>query len=250
MTAGRSNAESAPLPAPPSTRVTKRVAVLQSNYVPWKGYFDIVNDVDEFVFYDDVQFTKNDWRNRNLIKTAAGPKWISIPVGTRLDRLICEVELPDPSWAVRHWRQLQESYRRAPFLGHYRPFFEDVYLGRRWRLLSELNQYLVRAIASDLLGVRTTFTDSRAYGATGERLDRLVDIVRKAGATTYVSGPSAKAYVDPQRFADSGVHLVWKDYDGYPEYPQLHPPFTHRVSVLDLLFNVGPEAPRYIWGWR
>jgi hypothetical protein len=220
----------------------KRVAVLQSSYVPWKGYFDIIRDVDEFVFYDDVQFTKNDWRNRNLIKTAAGTRWLSIPVGSRIDRLVCEVEL--------HWRQLTEAYRRAPFFAHYRPFFEDVYLGREWRMLSDLNQHLVRAIAHDLLGLHTTFTDSRVYGAEGVRQVRLLDLLGKVGAGTYVSGPSARSYIEPERFTEAGITLVWKDYAGYPEYPQLHPPFAHQVSVIDLLFNVGPEAPRYIWGWR
>jgi hypothetical protein len=228
----------------------KRVAVLQSSYVPWKGYFDIIRDVDEFVFYDDVQFTKNDWRNRNLIKTAAGTRWLSIPVGSRIDRLVCEVELPRTDWAAAHWRQLTEAYRRAPFFAHYRPFFEDVYLGREWRMLSDLNQHLVRAIAHDLLGLHTTFTDSRVYGAEGVRQVRLLDLLGKVGAGTYVSGPSARSYIEPERFIEAGITLVWKDYAGYPEYPQLHPPFAHQVSVVDLLFNVGPEAPRYIWGWR
>src|SRR5690349_21530552 len=129
----------------------KKVVVLQSNYIPWKGYFDLIHDADCFVFYDDVQYTKNDWRNRNRIIMPGGPKWLTIPTGIDAHRLICEVELPDASWQGRHWETIRQSYRRAPYFKHYRPFFEEIYLGREWRTLSELNQHLIRQITRDLL---------------------------------------------------------------------------------------------------
>ena len=132
----------------------------------------------------------------------------------------------------------------------YRGLLEHVYLGRRWSSLSDLNQYLVRTIAQDLLGVSTRFMDSRALGAVGAKLDRLLDLLVKCQASRYVSGPAAKDYIDPQRFEALGIELVWKDYAGYPEYPQAHPPFEHAVTVLDLLFHTGPDAPWHIWGWR
>lgn len=226
------------------------VAVLQSNYLPWKGYFDIANDVDLFVFYDDVQYTKNDWRNRNRIKTPDGSRWLTIPVGVREDRLICEVEIADARWQRSHWERLRQQYGRAPHFGVYKGLLEHVYLGRRWSSLSDLNQYLVRTIAQDLLGVSTRFMDSRALGAVGAKLDRLLDLLVKCQASRYVSGPAAKDYIDPQRFEALGIELVWKDYAGYPEYPQAHPPFEHAVTVLDLLFHTGPDAPWHIWGWR
>ena len=228
----------------------KRVAAIQSNYIPWKGYFDIIHDVDLFIFYDDVQFTKNDWRNRNRIKTANGTTWLTVPVGARLDRLICEVELSDANWQQKHWRSISQAYARAPHFARYRGFFESIYLGRQWTSLSELNAFLTTSIARDFLGVQTEFKDSREFRAEGARLERLVDLLRKAGAQIYVSGPSAKSYIDEAAFAAAGIELVWKSYDGYPEYPQLHPPFEHAVSIIDLLFNVGPDAPDYIWGWR
>jgi len=228
----------------------KRVAVLQSNYGPWKGYFDIVRDVDLFIFYDDRQFTKNDWRNRNQIKAASGPEWLTIPVGDAIDRLICDVAIANPAWQAKHWRTLQQNYGRCPHFARYRAYFEEVYLGRRWTNLSELNQTLIRHIAREFLGLRTEFADSRDYATRGQKLDRLLDLVVQSGATTYVSGPSAKYYIVPERFNEAGIDLVWKDYAGYPPYPQRFPPFEHRVSILDLLFNCGPEAPRYIWGWR
>jgi len=227
----------------------KRVAILQSSYIPWKGYFDIIHDVDEFVFLDDVQYTKRDWRTRNRIKTEHGVAWLTIPVGGHRDRKICDVELP-ASWAAEHWRRIEASYSRAPHFDDYRSLLEDVYVRRKWRLLSELNQFLIRTIASDILGIRAQFRESRELGASGRGQERILEIVERAGADGYVSGPSAKAYLEPERFAERGIELTWKSYDGYPEYPQLHPPFAHDVTILDLLFHTGSAAPWYIWGWR
>jgi len=228
----------------------KRVAVLQSNYIPWKGYFDIIHDVDLFIFYDDVQYTKNDWRNRNRIKTPTGAAWLTIPVGDALDRLVCEVMLTDDQWPKKHWKTISQCYSRAPYFKAYKAFVEDAYLGTQWDSLSSLNQHFTKAISGELLGVATLFRDSRVYNASGKKLDRLMDVIQKTGADTYVSGPSAKDYIDPKRFEDMGIQLVYKSYEGYPEYPQLYPPFEHRVTALDLLFNVGPDASYYIWGWR
>jgi hypothetical protein len=228
----------------------RTVAVIQSNYLPWKGYFDIIHDVDRFIFYDDVQFTKNDWRNRNLVKTQSGTAWITVPVGRDLHRLIRDVTLPDRSWAAKHWKTLGQYYSRAPHFGAFREFFEHVYLERAWDRLSELNQFLVTSIARDFLGIRTEFRDSFEYGAAGQRAERLLDLLKKAGAGAYVSGPAARDYIDEAAFAREGIRLAWKSYAGYPEYPQAHPPFTHQVSIVDLLFNVGRDAPWYIWGWR
>lgn len=227
-----------------------RVAILQSNYIPWKGYFDVIHDTDVFIFYDDVQYTKNDWRNRNQIKTAHGSKWLSIPVGTKADRLICEVAMEDARWQRSHWDSLRQQYDKCPYFKRYRSFFEEVYLGRQWTNLSELNQYLIRHISHDILNISTQFRDSREFQLSGQKLDRLLDLVVKSKATRYVSGPAAKDYIRPERFGELGIELVWKTYANYPEYPQCHPPFEHSISVLDLLFNVGPESPWYIWGWR
>jgi hypothetical protein len=228
----------------------KRVAILQSNYIPWKGYFDIIHDVDEFIFHDDVQYTKQDWRNRNRIKTAHGPTWLTIPVGSRDEQRICEVELPRDDWAAKHWRRIQDAYGRAPHFEAFRPFLESVYRDPSWRYLSDFNQHLIRAIARDFLGIGARFRDSRDFGLQAKGQQRLLELLRFVGADVYVSGPAARAYIDPRAFETAGIELVWKDYAGYPEYPQFHPPFDHQVTILDLLFHTGPDAPRYIWGWR
>ena len=113
-----------------------------------------------------------------------------------------------------------------------------------------MNQALVRHIASEFLGITTQFAESQALPLEGRKQDRLLDLLVACHAKVYISGPAARAYVDADRFEAAGIELVWKDYGGYPEYPQRHPPFEHGVTVLDLLFNVGPDAPHYIWGWR
>jgi len=227
----------------------KRVAILQSNYIPWKGYFDIIHDVDEFVFHDDLQYTKQDWRNRNRIKTPRGVTWLTIPVGSDEHRRICDVELSSSSWRSDHLRRLELSYRDAPFFEECRPLLHTVYPREQPRTLSELNQHAIRAIAT-FLGIRALFRDSRELDLHSHKQDRVIDILRRTGADAYVSGPAAKSYLDPRRFDEAGIELLWKSYAGYPEYAQLHPPFVHEVTILDLLFHTGPHAPRFIWGWR
>jgi len=227
----------------------KRVAILQSNYIPWKGYFDIIHDVDEFIFHDDLQYTKQDWRNRNRIKTPRGPAWLTIPVGVHEKQLICDVGLPRSDWARAHWRKLQTHYAHAPYFAHYRPLLEELYLGTEWRLLSDFNQSMIRAIAREL-AISTAFADSRALAPAGKKQERVLDLLRRTGADVYVSGPAARSYIEEERFAAAGITVHWKDYAGYPEYPQFHPPFVHEVTILDLLFHTGPDAPRWIWGWR
>lgn len=227
-----------------------KVAIIQSSYIPWKGYFDIIHDVDEFIFLDDVQFTTRDWRSRNRIKTADGTHWLTVPTGGSRSRLICDVMLRDPDWQEKHWKTLCHSYARAPFFRQYVPFFEELYLGQEWTNLSEMNQLMTQRIARELLGIRTVFTDARTYPAQGAKLDRIIDLLRLSGAASYLSGPLAADYLEPRKFRALGIALQLKDYSDYPEYAQLHPPFEHTVSVLDLIFNTGPHAPEYIWGHR
>lgn len=227
-----------------------RVAVLQSNYIPWKGYFDIIQRVDTFVFYDDVQFTKNDWRNRNRIKTPSGLQWLTIPVGSDLNRLVQDVAITDHHWQVKHWKTLQQVYGKAPFFPVYREFLEAVYLDRVWDNLSVLNQYLIVEISRLFLGVTTQFRRSSEFALRGAKSDRLLDLLQQLETSQYVSGPSALSYIDSASYSAAGITVEYMNYSGYPPYPQLHPPFEHGVSILDLLFHAGPEAPRYIWGDR
>lgn len=228
----------------------KTVVILQSNYLPWKGYFDLIHDADLFVFYDDVQYTSRDWRNRNKIKTPNGTTWITVPTGSNRGQLICDVQLDDSSWQEKHWKSIVYNYSKSPHYSAYESFFRELFLGKKWGSLSEFNHASIIAISKELLGISTEFNDSRNYGVSGQKEMRILNLAKAAGADCYLSGPAAKNYLEPQLFDKTGIQLAWKDYSGYPEYPQRYPPFDHSVSILDLLFNVGPDAPWYIWGWR
>lgn len=223
-----------------------KVAILQSNYIPWKGYFDIIGSVDLFIFHDDLQYTKADWRNRNKIKTPNGAQWITVPCGTSEHRLICDVSLIGRDWQPKHWNFIRENYARAPFFREYKPFFEDIYLGRTWDNLSDMNQYVIKAVCTELLGIHTVFEDSRAYNLKATKADRVIELLKKVGATKYLSGPAARSYLDESRLAAEGVSLEWMNYSNYPEYPQMYPPFEHAVSIIDLLFNTGAGSTSFM----
>ena len=228
----------------------KKLAAIQSNYIPWKGYFDIIHDVDEFIFYDDVQFTYHDWRNRNKILTPQGEVWLSVPVGAKRSRSIIDVRISDSAWQRKHFKTLEMAYHRAPFWKRYEEFLWSVYLERQWTYLYELNRFLIEHISRDFLGITTKFSDSRDYPTHGVKHEKVLSLVKSVKADLYLVGPAAKDYIIAEDYARAGIELVWKDYSNYPEYPQRGKNFTHYVSILDLLFNVGDAAPWYIWGWR
>lgn len=221
---------------------------MQSSYIPWKGYFDLINAVDEFILYDDMQFTRRDWRNRNQIKTPRGVEWLTIPVsvkGRYLQR-ICDTRISDADWGTKHWSTLQHNYSKAPCFALYRPVFEPLYLENREAALSEVNRRFITAVCG-VLGITTQLSWSMDYRPLTEgKTAGLVALCKRAGATHYLSGPRAREYIEPQLFEEAGIALSYFDYEGYPEYPQRFGSFEHGVSILDLLFNTGPEAPRYM----
>ena len=225
----------------------KRIAIVQSSYIPWKGYFDLVNSVDEFVLFDDVQYTRRDWRNRNRIKTSNGTVWLSIPVSSKgqFDEPVKSIRVSDQEWGSRHWRTLRANYARAAHFRTYAPLLESLYLDCEESHLSAINRRFLTALCG-ILGIRTKLTWSWDYEVGAGKTERIVSICRQAGADVYVSGPSAASYLDARQFEEANVELVYFDYSRYPEYRQLFPPFEHRVSVLDLILNEGPEAPRYM----
>jgi hypothetical protein len=230
-------------------QMSKTVAILQSNYVPWKGYFDLIRAVDEFILYDDMQYTRRDWRNRNRFKSPAGVRWLTVPVhvkGRYLQR-IDETLVSDQDWASKHWSTLCTWYGRAPFFERYRPLLEETYLGMTEPRLSGINRCFLELLM-ELLGIATPITWSTEYAASGDKTERLLSLCQAAGATCYLSGPAAREYLQEDLFQAQGIEVRWMNYEGYPEYAQMFPPFDHHVSVLDLLFNVGDEAPRYLLG--
>ncbi|MGP0074386.1 MAG: WbqC family protein [Bryobacteraceae bacterium] len=230
-----------------SASPAKRVAISQSNYIPWKGYFDLINSVDEFILFDDMQYTRRDWRNRNKIKVPQGTTWLTIPVEVKgkYFQKIRDTVVSDPDWSRNHWKTIQTFYVNALHFGDYKHLFENLYLGCEEKSLSLINHRFLTAICREL-GICTKLTWSMQYSMAEGKTERLVSLCKQAHAGVYISGPSARDYIRPELFHQEGIELVYFDYAGYPEYRQLYPPFEHAVSVVDLLLNEGPEAAKYM----
>ena len=226
--------------------------MIQSNYVPWKGYFDIINDVDIFVFYDDVQYTTRDWRNRNMIKPKGTPLWITVPVKNESLRTkkIFEVEIDNTQkWQLKHMKSITLSYSKAPYLKDYMGFIEKIYVDSEWTSLVELNRFVIKGICK-LLGITTEFVNLEDLNIDGNKDgERIIKVCRELNCRFMLNGPSARSFIDQSLFDDAGIEIDYKIYN-YPEYRQMGQPFEHKVSILDLLFNTGKEAPYYIWGWK
>jgi hypothetical protein len=225
----------------------KKVAIVQSNYIPWKGYFDLIAAVDEFILYDEMQYTRRDWRNRNQIKTCQGVQWLTVPVRVKgkYHQRICDTEIDGTDWAQTHWKTLSQNYQRAPCFANVATWLAPLYLDQSYVTISELNRRLIEAVCG-YLGITTRISNSSDYQLLEGKTERLVDLCVQTGAREYVSGPSARGYIDQSLFAESGINLAWFDYTGYAEYPQLWGAFSHFVTVLDLLFNCGAQSPQYM----
>lgn len=227
--------------------MSKTIAIVQSNYIPWKGYFDLIGMVDEFVLFDDMQYTRRDWRNRNRIKTPKGSRWLTIPVRTKSRRgqKIRDVIVDEPEWNHRHWKTIKQNYASAVHFDEYRALFKELYLGCQETYLSLINHRFLIAICC-LLEIETKVTWSMDYQLVEGKTERLVGICKQSEANKYISGPSARGYIDESLFASEGIELQFIDYSGYAQYRQLYPPFEHAVSIIDLIFNEGPNANGFI----
>jgi hypothetical protein len=225
----------------------KKIAILQSNYIPWRGYFDLIAAVDEFILYDDMQYTRRDWRNRNQIKTPQGLRWLTVPVRVkgRYQQTIRETELSESDWVETHWKTITLNYRRAPHFSDVAVWLEPIYRSGCHTHLSPLNRELIEATCR-YLGITTTISNSWDYTLRDGKTERLAELCMQARATEYISGPAAKNYIEEHFFADRNIKLTWFDYEGFPEYPQLWGKFIHHLSIIDLLFNCGRDAPLYM----
>ncbi len=224
----------------------KKVAILQSNYIPWKGYFDMIAAVDEFILYDDMQYTKNDWRNRNQIKTPQGVQWLTVPVRLKgeFGQTIRDAEIDGERWRSLHWKSLNANYRRAKHFAEVAALIEPLYQNS-YRTISELNRAFIETICA-YLGITTKISNSWDYQLIEGKTERLSNLCQQAGAMEYISGPAAKDYIEEKYFEDAGIKLSWFNYSGYPEYPQQWGEFAHGVSILDLLFNCGKDSPQFM----
>lgn len=203
--------------------------------------------VDEFILYDDMQYTRRDWRNRNRIKTPSGLVWLTVPVKVkgRYTQTIRQTEIDGSAWKASHWRSLELNYKRAAFFDEVADWLKPLYFQQAEENLSALNRRFIEAICN-YLGVHTLISNSWDYTLGEGKTERLVDICRQAGASEYISGPAARDYIDPSDFERRDIKLTWFEYSGYSEYPQLWDGFTHEVSILDLLFNCGKSASQHM----
>jgi len=228
--------------------MSKRIAILQSNYIPWKGYFDIINFVDEFILLDEVQYTKRDWRNRNQIKTKDGLQWLSIPINSsgNYTQAICDMQTASNQWREKHWNSIQHTYGKAKYFQEVATWLKPVYLETATTHLSSINFEFIKKIC-EFLGINTPITWSSDYNVKAEdKTKRLVDLCQEADATHYFSGPAAKNYIDLSVFEAESISVEWMDYSDYPEYDQAYGAFEHTVSILDLLFHTGSDAANYM----
>jgi len=228
-----------------------KVVILQPSYIPWRGYFDQIRRADLFVFYDDVQYDKRGWRNRNQIKTPTGKQWLTIPVfsrGAQTEHLpINSIRIVwETPWSQDHLKSIQHAYNRSPFFERYLPLLEGFY-GREDEFLADFTIDFTIALAREIGINHTRFIRASELEVGGQKTDRLISVLKKIGAGHYISGPSARDYIEVDKFAAAGITLEYMDYD-YPEYPQLYPPYDPFVSILDLLLMVGPDVLRYFEG--
>jgi hypothetical protein len=244
-------ASHAGLTVPVTARADKTCVILQPSYIPWRGYFDQILKADIFVFYDDVQYDKHGWRNRNRIKTSHGSQWLTIPVASKgnitQSRNIKDIPIVyDKDWINQHLENLKSSYSRTPFYREYMDLLLPFYK-KRYELLADFTIDTTIALAGKLGVGKERFVRSSELGIEADRNQRLIDILRHLKCEHYITGPSAQDYIERQLYADAGIRLSFINYD-YPEYPQLHPPFDPQVTILDLLFMMGGESLKYMTG--
>ena len=239
---------SLPMNLTPTSAAPKKVAIVQSNYIPWKGYFDLIDSVDEFVLFDTVQFTRRDWRNRNKIKTKDGLQWLTIPVKVKgsFTQSIDETLVSSSAWADEHFTAIRHAYARAAAFQDSIDWLHDLYMGTiGLSRLSDINHRFIQAVCQKL-AISTKLSSARDFTLVEGKNERLIQICLDAGATEYVSGPLAKDYLDGSLFLAHGLKLTYFSYNGYREYSQLFPPFEHGVTILDVILNAGNSAYGYI----
>jgi len=229
-----------------------KIIITQSNYIPWKGYFTTMKKATHIVLYDNAQYTRRDWRNRNKIVTPTGPAWLSIPIDVKgkYHQKINEAKVKDREWYLEHWNKISQNYKKAPFFAQYSEIFEDLYLNelREREYLSDINRILLQKCI-DLLGINITVLDSRDFEIRGGKTGKLINICQDLQADEYFTGPAAKGYMEEELFEQNNIKLTYYDLEGFPEYKQLWDGFDHYVSILDMFFNLGDKTVDH-FNWR
>ncbi len=214
----------------------------QPAYLPWLGYFHKIALSDIFVILDSVQFEKNSFTNRNKIKTAQKPVWLTVPVllKNHFKKTIKEIEIDNSQdWPKKHWKSIYLNYKKAPYFNKYSDFFEDFYK-KKWDYLTNLNEYLLKWFLKEL-GIKVKYYKASELNLEGYKSDLVLNMSKKLGADLYIFGTLGKDYVEKEKFARQGIEIYFQDY-GYPLYPQLYGKFLPYMSIIDLLFNCGNKS--------
>jgi hypothetical protein len=224
-----------------------KVAISQSNYIPWRGYFDAIAGVDCFVLYDDMQYTKRDWRNRNKILSNQRELWLTIPVAVKgkFYQKIKDTKAIDNKWVDEHLKSIKYAYKKAAYAREVLPFIENLYQTCNYDFLSEINLHFLKGILS-YLEIKTQLESSSNFVLPEEKTDKLLHICQSLKAKTYCTGPAAKEYIIEKKFSDSHIHLQYWNNDDYPKYPQSQEPFVNFLSIIDTLFHTGLNARNYM----
>ena len=229
----------------------KKIAILQSNYIPWIGYFDIINAVDFFVIYDSVQYTKNDWRNRNQIKTANGLVWLTIPVATSnlSTQRICDTKIVDALWTKKHWKSIDLAMAKAPYFEVFRDDWLSWYqVAKELDRLHDVNILFLNGICKQF-GISTKIVMDSDISYSGRTpSDKLVSICASLDADTYITGPAGLNYLNKDVFVESKISIEVMQYQSYKPYSQLHGECIQNVTALDLLANVGSKSQSHLLG--
>lgn len=223
-----------------------KVIITQSNYIPWKGYFSAMREATHLVLYDDMQYTKRDWRNRNKLITSNGPKWLSIPIDVKgkYYQKINEAQVSNSEWGVQHWNFIKNNYNKSPYFKKYQHHFIDLYLNPSSTYLSDINLDFIKKIIT-LLEIEIKVISSKEFDLNGDKTEKLVNICKELTAEKYFTGPAAKNYMDESLFIKNNIEIEYYNFSGYPEYKQQWEGFSHAVSILDMFFNLGPETIKY-----
>lgn len=223
-----------------------KVIITQSNYIPWKGYFSAMREATHLVLYDDMQYTKRDWRNRNMLITPNGPKWLSIPINVKgkYHQKINETQVSDNNWGHNHWNFIKNNYIKSPYFKEYQHHFIDLYLNPPSSYLSDINLDFIKKIIT-LLEIDIKIIPSKEFNLKGDKTEKLVNVCKELNAEKYYTGPAAKNYMDESLFINNNIEIEYYNSSGYPEYKQQWDGFDHAVSILDMFFNLGPETIKY-----
>ena len=223
-----------------------RVTILQPSYLPWLGFFEQMHRSDQFVLYDDVQFTRRDWRNRNRIRVVEGSVWLTVPViqKNKYEQSLLETRIDNStSWKRKHLETIRCHYSKTPFFDLHFPWCEKIF-NSEWDFLLDLSLETIQYLKGELK-INTPLLRSSELGEPGNKTERLVSICKQLGATQYLSGESARNYISEKDFSDQGIELEYQKYQ-HPEYPQRYEGFVPFLSTIDLLFNCGDKSMDFL----